>query len=120
MLCSLTFSSCATVFCGTKAQVTFESNVSEATLTIDGRKHKNVTFPYTTDVERGFNETIVKAEAEGYETTMVYVDKVLNPVSIINLTDVLGWAIDVATGAVTKPEYKVYEIELMKLKPIEE
>ncbi|MBO5890387.1 MAG: hypothetical protein J6Q28_03030 [Alistipes sp.] len=120
MLCSLTFSSCATVFCGTKAQVTFESNVSEATLTIDGRKHKNVTFPYTTDVERGFDETIVKAEAEGYETTMVYVDKVLNPVSIINLTDVLGWAIDVATGAVTKPEYKVYEIELMKLKPIEE
>ena len=34
----------------------------EATLTIDGLKHTNVTFPYTTKIRRGFDETVVKIE----------------------------------------------------------
>ena len=43
--------SCATVFCGSKAKVTFDSDIAEkATLTIDGRKYTNVTFPYTTKI----------------------------------------------------------------------
>ena len=55
--------SCATVFCGSKAKVTFDSDIAEkATLTIDGRKYTNVTFPYTTKIRRGFDETVVKAE----------------------------------------------------------
>ena len=41
-------SSCASIFCGSKAKVTFDGEISEeATLTIDGLKHTNVTFPYT-------------------------------------------------------------------------
>ena len=75
LLCALLSTSCATVFCGSKAKVTFESNVDQADLTIDGRKHNNVTFPYTTKIARGFDETIVKAEKEGYETQLLYVDK---------------------------------------------
>ena len=55
--------SCATVFCGSKAKVTFDSDIAEkATLTIDGRKYTNVTFPYTTKIRRGFDETVVKAD----------------------------------------------------------
>ena len=46
-------SSCATIFCGSKARVTFESDITEkATLTIDGRKHTDVTFPYTPKIKR--------------------------------------------------------------------
>ncbi len=30
------------------------------------------------------------------------------------LCDVLGWGIDAATGAITKPSQKVYELELKK------
>ena len=57
--------SCATVFCGSKAKVTFDSDIAEkATLTIDGRKYTNVTFPYTTKIRRGFDETVVKAESQ--------------------------------------------------------
>lgn len=65
LICSsMLMSSCATIFCGSKARVTFESDITEkATLTIDGRKHTNVTFPYTTKIKRGFDETVVKAEA---------------------------------------------------------
>ena len=100
-------SSCASIFCGSKAKVTFDSDISrKATLTIDGRKHKHVTFPYTTKIRRGFDETIVKAEAPG-----VIVNKNFNAVSVLNLLDVLAWGIDAATGAITKPEFKFYQID---------
>lgn len=113
VLCSAT--SCASVFCGTKAKVTFDCNVKEnVSLTIDGRKYNNVSFPYTTKVKRGFDDTIVKAEAENYHTETITIDKKFNPVSIINLCDILGWGIDAATGAITKPENKYYQIELKK------
>ena len=115
-VCALMLSSCATLFCGTKATVTFDSNVDKsATLVIDGRKHKNVEFPYTTKVERGFDTTIVKGQMEGYSTQTIYVDKKLNWVSVLNLTDVLGWGIDVLSGAVMAPEYDYYEFEFEKV-----
>ena len=109
---ALTMSSCATIFCGSKARVTFESDITEkATLTIDGRKHTDVTFPYTTKIKRGFDETVVKAEAPSYTTETIVIDKSFNTVSVINLIDTLGWGIDAATGAMTKPEFKFYQID---------
>lgn len=112
---AMSLTSCATVFCGSKAKVTFDSKVNTtADLTIDGRKHNAVSFPYTTKIKRGFDETVVKAEADGYEPVMLYISKTFNAVSVINLCDVLGWAIDAATGAITKPEYSNYEIEFIR------
>lgn len=105
-------SSCATVFCGSKARVTFESDITEsATLTIDGRKHTNVTFPYTTKIKRGFDETVVKAEAPSYQTETIVIEKNFNAVSVINLCNILCWGIDAATGAMMKPEFKFYQID---------
>ena len=83
-----------------------------ATVTIDGQKFKNVTFPYTTKIRRGFDETIVKVEAPTYDTETIVINKNFNAVSVINLFDVLGWGIDAATGAITKPEFKFYEVNL--------
>lgn len=112
ILGGLLLTSCATVFCGSKARVTFESDIDEkATLTIDGRKHTNVTFPYTTKIKRGFNDTVVKAEAPSHETETIIIEKNFNAVSVINLLDILGWGIDAATGAMMKPEFKFYQIE---------
>ncbi|MDE6445837.1 MAG: hypothetical protein K2L06_03115 [Alistipes sp.] len=109
--------SCATVFCGSKARVTFESDITEtATLTIDGRKHTNVTFPYTTKIKRGFDDTVVKAEAPSYRTETLVIEKNFNAVAVINLCDILGWGIDAATGAMMKPEFKFYQIDF---KPVE-
>jgi hypothetical protein len=114
----LLFSSCATVFTGSKKWVTFDANIDqEATLTIDGYKLYNITFPYTTRIRGGFDETIVKAESEGYKTTQIIINKNFNAVSVINLCDPLGWAIDAATGAMMKPEYKFYEFDFKKVEP---
>ena len=118
VMCSAILSlatSCASIFCGSKAKVTFDCNVKEGVaLTIDGIKHYNVNFPFTTKVKRGFDDTIVKAEAESYQTETIVIDKKFNPVAIINLCEVLGWAIDAATGAITKPDSNYYQIELKK------
>ncbi|MBQ2703350.1 MAG: hypothetical protein IJF63_05770, partial [Alistipes sp.] len=84
--------SCASIFCGSKAKVTFDCNVKEGvSLTIDGIKHHDVSFPFTTKVKRGFDDSIVKAEAATYKTETLVIDKKFNPVSIINLCEVLGW-----------------------------
>lgn len=103
-------------FCGSKTKVTFDSDIQEkATLTIDGLKHTNVTFPYTTKIRRGFDETVVKAEAPNYSTETIIINKSFNAVSVINLIDILGWGIDAATGAMTKPEFKFYQIDFQPI-----
>lgn len=110
-----TLSSCATIFTGSKKFVTFDANITQAaTLTIDGYKHRNITFPYTTKIPGGFNETVVQAESEGYRKTQLIINKTFNAVAVINMFGVLPWAIDAATGAITKPEYKFYEFEFEK------
>ena len=78
---------------------------------LDGRKYTNVTFPYTTKIRRGFDETVVKAESPAYTTETVIINKSFNAVSVINLLNILGWGIDAATGAMTKPEFKFYQID---------
>ena len=75
------------------------------------RKYTNVTFPYTTKIRRGFDETVVKAESPAYTTETVIINKSFNAVSVINLLNILGWGIDAATGAMTKPEFKFYQID---------
>ena len=115
VICLCASTSCASIFCGSKAKVTFDSNVKEnVTLTIDGIKYHDVEFPYTVKIARGFDDTIVKAEVKEYKTETLVIDKKFNPVSIINLGDILGWGIDAATGAITKPSQTYYEIEFKK------
>lgn len=108
----LTFSSCSTIFCGTKKKITLQSNVEKAEyIEVDGRRYDSVTFPYVVKVDRGFNASVIKGVTEDNKTATVYVDKKFNAVSIINLIDVLGWGIDAATGAIMKPEFKGYTLQ---------
>ena len=112
------FSSCATVFCGSRAKVTFDTNVpvESAALTIDGKKHQVNAFPYETRVKREFTDTEVKVESEGYDPVRFTIFKTFNAVSVINLFDLLGWGIDAATGAMKKPDQRAYEIMFAKPK----
>ncbi len=111
----LTLGSCATIFTGSKAKVIFDSNVQRADVfELEGKRHSNVTFPYQTKVKRGFNESLLKVEAQGYEPFSLIIDKTFNAVSVLNLLSLLGWGIDAATGAMMKPEQKNYFLDLQK------
>lgn len=113
----LCFSSCATIFCGTKKHIVLESNLASAEkVTIDGHSYHNVTFPFDVKVRRGFDETIIKSNQTGYQPLVTIVDKEFNPVSVINLGFVIGWGIDAATGAMMKPEYDSYDLEFVPIK----
>ena len=94
--------------------MTFDSDVKQpVSLTIDGYKVGTVTLPYTTKIKGGFNGTVVKAETEGHEPATLTIHKKFNAVAVLNLTDVLSWGIDAATGAMMKPEFKFYEFEFV-------
>lgn len=108
------FSSCATIFCGSKKRIVLESNIPSAEkVTIDGHSYSNVQFPFSVKVKRGFKESIVKSKAQGYQPLETIIEKEFNPVSIINFTDIIGWGVDAATGAMMKPEYNSYDLEFV-------
>ena len=110
MICVL-FSSCATIFCGSRKKIVLESNIDKVDkLDVDGRKYRNVTFPFPVKVKRGFSQSIVKGEREGYAPVLIYIDKTFNAVSVLNLLDLLAWGIDAATGAMMNPEFNTYEL----------
>jgi len=112
-LLALLCTSCATILSGTTERVTFDSDLKgSAKMIIDGRRYHNVVFPFKVDVKRGFQDTEVSIIAEGYQTQTITIAKTLNPWAILNFADVAGWAIDIATGAVTQPASDYYWIEL--------
>ncbi|OAV66271.1 hypothetical protein Barb4_02977 [Bacteroidales bacterium Barb4] len=118
IFCVFMFSSCATIFSGSKSSVVFDSNVNEKTsLTVDGIEHSNVSFPYTTKVKRGFGKTVAKAEIQGYKPATVVIGKKFNFVSLLNLLswELIDVGVDAATGTIMKPEYKNYVFEFDKL-----
>lgn len=111
ILLLLLMTSCATIFCGSKKRIVLESNMTEAkVITVDGNKYRNVTFPFPVKIRRGFNETIIKGEVDGYAPSVLTINKDFNAVSVINFFNLIGWGIDAATGAMMKPEFKSYEL----------
>ena len=112
LISSVMICSCATIFTGSKKTVTIDSKVKQpTTLAVDGYKIGTVTLPYTLKIKGGFNETVVKAETQNYEQSVLIINKTFNAVSVINLANIFGWGIDAATGAITKPEFKFYEVD---------
>lgn len=109
---TLFFTGCATIFTGTKDNITFNTKPQGATVYINGVEQ--CTTPCTKRVTRTINDRDVKFKLDGYETRVITLSKEFNVVSVINLGDLLGWAIDVATGAVMKYDQKVYDITLSK------
>jgi hypothetical protein len=106
----LFMSSCATVFTGTKDTISFNSTPSGAMIYIDGVEQCKT--PCTMRVKRSLNDTSVEFKLDGYETRLITLSKDFNVVSIINLGNLLGWAIDGVSGAVMKYDRKSYDITL--------
>ena len=103
--------SCATIFTGSSDDITFNSEPSGATILIDGLDQG--TTPAIVSVKRpGLGETQVVLKMDGYEDKVFTLQSKFNAVSILNFAGIIGWGIDIATGAVKKYSPKGYNLEL--------
>jgi hypothetical protein len=109
---TITISSCATIFSGTKDRIYFTTNVPGARVLIDGVEVCKT--PCNENITRKIGESQIEFKLEGYETKVINLSKSFNVVSILNFGNLIGWGIDIATGAVFKYDKKAYDIELSK------
>ena len=112
-IASLT-SSCATILTSSNQRVTIDSNPPGAEILING-KNCGIT-PSKVRVKRELKalsegEKDVTLKLDGYESNPYAINASLNPVAIINLASIIGWAVDAATGAITKYDnYSKFEL----------
>lgn len=110
------FTSCATIFTGTKDRISFTTNPAGATVYIDGIEQCKT--PCSTGVKRKLGNNDVEFKLDGYDARIITLSKEFNIISVINLTNLLGWGIDALSGAMMQYDKKAYDIELTKDKKV--
>ena len=113
LTCVLCLSSCGTLFTPSKQPITF-MGMPETRIYDNGKKLGEIAESGTTTIKvrkKLSNKTLI-AKKDGYKNTPVTLDATFNPVSIINLTNILAWAIDLGTGKCCKWDTDVVEIEM--------
>lgn len=108
----LSFTSCASMFTGTKDKISFTSQPEGAKVFHKGVE-KCVT-PCTAEIKRSLAKQVVVFEKEGYANKEVKLTKTFNPVTLLNILvgGAIGIGIDAATGSLTKYSPKAYTVEL--------
>ena len=107
--------SCATILTGTKDRIHFSSNPEGAKVQLNGIDKGET--PVDVRVQRKLGDPpIVILKKEGYENRTFELEQSFNAVAVLNLFGILGWAIDLLSGAIMKYSPKFYEMELEKKK----
>ena len=105
------FSSCATIFTGTKDRIYFDSEPQGARVIID--RIEVCKTPCSENVKRELSSKTVEIKLDGYTTRFIKLDQSFNAVSVLNLLNgLVGWVVDAATGSLMKYDRKSYNIEL--------
>ena len=113
LICVLCLSSCGTLFTPTKQSITF-IGIPETKIFDNGKKLGEIKEDGTTTIKvrkKLYNKTLI-AKRRGYKNTPIILEATLNPVSIINLTNVFAWIIDLGTGKCCKWDSDIIEIEM--------
>lgn len=110
LVASMAFTSCSTLFTGTKDRITFNTNPPGARVYINGIE-QGVT-PLTMKVKRSLSDTDAEFKLDGYETRLITLSKGFNVVSVINLGNLFGWGIDALSGSIMKYDQRSYDITL--------
>jgi len=113
--------SCGTITGRMARKVTFNTadDVDYATLIIDGVEHRNVSFPFKTQIKGRGGATTVIATANNYEPCKIIVGKKVAVGTLIGglfSWGILGIGIDAATGALMKPERKEFWLNFKEKK----
>jgi hypothetical protein len=107
---TLGFSSCATIFTGSRQTVKVQTIPPGADVYVEGEKMG--TTPTEVSLKKGFNPENVVVKKEGFDNKTIPLNSTFNPVALLNLFGLLGWAIDGATGSMMKYDKKFYEVTL--------
>ena len=115
LICALCLSSCGTLFTPTKQPITF-MGMPGPRIYDNGKKLGEIEEDGTATIKirKELSDKTLIAKKDGYKNTPVTLDATLNPVSIINLTNLFAWAIDLGTGKCCKWDTDVVEIEMEK------
>ena len=115
LTCVLCLSSCGTLFTPSKQPITF-MGMPETRIYDNGKKLGEIAESGTTTIKvrKKLSDKTLIAKKDGYKNTPVTLDATFNPVSIINLTNILAWAIDLSTVKCCKWYTDVVEIEMEK------
>ena len=97
ILFSLMFlSACGTLFSGGNQDISFDSNVKDVKVYVDGMEICKT--PCVFPLERKSSTVVVVAKKAGYEDKQMVLRSNLNKVAVLNLTFWPSWLTDVATG----------------------
>lgn len=109
---TLSTTSCASIFTGTKDKISFTSTPEGAKVFHKGTE--KCTTPCTVEIPRSLSKQVVTFEKEGFASKEVKLTKTFNPVTLLNilLGGAIGVGIDAATGSLTKYSPKAYTVEL--------
>lgn len=111
-LAAVCLSSCATIFTGSKDDVTFNSTPEGAQVMVKGLE-KCIT-PCTASLQRSLNSEQVEFKLNGYQSKTIGLDKKFNAVTLVNIIGggLIGFGIDAATGSMMKYDTKAYSVKL--------
>ena len=107
VMIALVFTSCASIFTGSKRAVLFESNPSGAKVYVNG-------------FEKGVTPAQIKVEADdridfkldNFKERVVVMDSKFNLVSILNGFSIIGWGVDALTGSLKRVDTKYVKVDL--------
>lgn len=110
ILITISMSSCSTILSGTKQNIQINSEPSGAKIMINGIEKGKT--PSTVRVKKSMDGESISLVKEGYETKTFQPEPSFNEISVLNLFNLIFWAIDFASGSLWKYDPKYYMIEL--------
>ena len=102
--------SCATIFTGTRQNVTINSTQPESEVYVNNA-YKGKT-PAKFKVNKKGKDEVITVKKEGYLSQDLKPQKGFNAISILNLLNPIAWGIDLLTGAVNRVTPNEYNVKL--------
>lgn len=111
-LALLGLTACGTIFSGTSQKMTFDANVSDVDIYIDG--FKTCKTPCTTEIPRENHRLLISARKEGYQEEILSVRPGFNAVAVFNTTALTSWTTDFVAGGIWEYKRDKFYVEMKK------
>ena len=112
---TLFFISCGTLFTSSSQEITF---TGDSGIGIYDKGQKLVVINDegigVAKIRKRLSSKTLTAKKDGYKSKPINLEATLNPIAILNLLDIIGWAVDLGTGKCCKWADEIIEVELEK------